>query len=648
MPATSTFSLTGNAYIDGVLGDTKWATTSLTYSFPTSAAFYGSRYGAGENTKGFAVLNAAQQSAAKAALAAIASVANVKFTAIAETSTQHADIRLASSDVPGTAWAYMPSTAAEGGDAWFNKSAGYYSGPVKGNYAFATFLHEIGHALGLEHPQDGNVMPAARDCMDYTVMSYRSYSGGSVTSGYTNETWGFAQSLMIYDIAALQHLYGANYATNSGNTVYKWNPATGEMSINGIGQGAPGANRIFQSVWDGGGADTYDFSNYSTALKVDLRPGEWSTTSSTQLAKLHYNGSKIAAGNIANALLHNGDTRSLIENAKGGSGNDMITGNTAANTLWGNAGKDTLIGGDGKDTLVGGIGADRLDGGNGSDMASYSAATAGVIADLLTPGANKGEAAGDTYVSIDRLYGSKFGDTLRGDDLVNTLYGAAGNDTLMGRGGNDTLVGGVGADRLDGGNGSDMASYSAATAGLVADLLSPSANTGEAAGDTYVSIERLYGSKFSDSLRGDNLVNTLYGAAGNDTLLGRGGNDALWGGDGSDTLEGGAGLDSLYGEAGADRFVFRSVSDSARGARDTIRDFVSGVDKIDLRGIDANSKVSADQAFTFTGAKAFSGVAGELHFVGGVLSGDVNGDKVADFEINVLGVSTLYQSDFLL
>jgi serralysin len=71
-----------------------------------------------------------------------------------------------------------------------------------------------------------------------------------------NETWGYAQSLMMYDIAALQHLYGADYTTNAGNTVYRWNPSTGQESINGIGQGAPGGNRIFMTIWDGGGSDT--------------------------------------------------------------------------------------------------------------------------------------------------------------------------------------------------------------------------------------------------------------------------------------------------------------------------------------------------------------------------------------------------------
>uniref|UniRef100_UPI00111C91E9 M10 family metallopeptidase n=1 Tax=Ensifer aridi TaxID=1708715 RepID=UPI00111C91E9 len=316
-------------------------------------SFYGNGYGYGEPLEGFGVLNAAQQMAARAAFDQFSSVANVTFTEITESSTTHADLRLASSDAPSTAWAYFPSTAAEGGDAWFNKSSGYYGAPVKGNYTYLTFLHEIGHALGLEHAHEGNVMPTNRDSMEYTVMSYRSYVGASTVTGYTNETWGYAQTLMMYDIAAVQHMYGADFTIHSGNTTYRWSPTTGEMSIDDVGQGAPGGNKILLTVWDGGGNDTYDFSSYSTALKVDLRPGEWTTTSSAQLVRLRYDGSKVAVGNIANALQYNGDSRSFIENARGGAGNDTITGNSVANVLWGNAGNDALIGGHGDDNLIG-------------------------------------------------------------------------------------------------------------------------------------------------------------------------------------------------------------------------------------------------------------------------------------------------------
>jgi hypothetical protein len=102
-------------------------------------------------------------------------------------------------------------------------------------------------------------------------MSYRSYVGGP-TTGYTNETYGFPTTYMMNDIRALQEMYGADFTTNSSNTVYKWSPTTGEFFIDGVAQGQPGgagapasANIVFMTVWDGGGNDTYDFSNYTTA-----------------------------------------------------------------------------------------------------------------------------------------------------------------------------------------------------------------------------------------------------------------------------------------------------------------------------------------------------------------------------------------------
>jgi serralysin len=470
-----------------------------------------------------------------AALSMYASVTGLSFSEITESNSQHADLRFAMSDMPSTAWAYFPSTAEEGGDAWFNGSSGYYDNPVKGNYAHSTFLHEIGHALGLEHPQDGNVMPLARDSLEYTVMSYRSFVGGSLNGGYTNETWGYPQSLMMYDIAALQHLYGPNYGTNGGNTTYSWSPTTGEMFINGVGQGAPGANRIFLTVWDGGGTDTYDFSNYTTDLSVNLRPGEWTTTSLAQLAKLHYNGSEVATGNIANALLYNGDQSSLIENAMGGSGNDIIIGNAAANTLWGGAGKDEIWGGNGHDVLYGQSGWD-------------------------------------------------------------VLYGGNGNDRLYGNYGHDRLFGGYGHDRLYGGYGNDR----------------------------------------------------LFGGPGNDRLFGGPGDDRLYGGPGNDRLVGGIGADQLFGGDGQDMFVFRSVNDSLPGAMDTIWDFVSGIDTIDLQQIDANFNMGGNQAFTFINGSNFSNAAGELNFQNEILSADVNGDGIADLQIHVAGVSTLLEGDFIL
>ena len=113
-------------------------------------------------------------------------------------------------------------------------------------------------------------------------------------------------------------------------------------------------------------------------------------------------------------------------------------------------------------------------------------------------------------------------------------------------------------------------------------------------------------------------------------------------------LTGGGGADVLVGGRGADSFVFELLSDSAPTARDSIRNFQSGMDRVDLRGIDANSSLAGDQAFSYVGASPFAGTAGELNFVNGVLSCDVNGDSLADLEIDMLDAPVLVWNDFYL
>ena len=353
MPSTSSVSPSGDKYIDAILAGTKWANPSLTYSFPSSASYYGSGYGGGEPGSNFAAFNAAQQAAVKSIYAMYSSVANVTFTEVTETSTQHATLRFAETDKYTTGFGYYPHTSAEGGDAWFGNSSNYFNNPAKGNYAYFTLIHEIGHTLGLKHAFETmgsfGAIPSDRDSTEYTVMTYRSYVGAS-TAYYTNGGWSYPQTLMMYDIAAVQKLYGANYQTNSTDTVYQWDPNTGELFVNGAGQGAPGANQVYMTLWDGGGSDTYDFSNYATGLAVSLEPGGWTVTSGQQLASLG-NG-HLAAGNIANALLYQANPASLIENVIGGSGSDTLTGNVANNVFRGGGGNDFIDGHGGSDTAV--------------------------------------------------------------------------------------------------------------------------------------------------------------------------------------------------------------------------------------------------------------------------------------------------------
>ena len=364
MPTVSSYTPTGDVYVDALLLGKKWAVTSLTYSFPTDASYYGTSYGSGEPTNNFEAFSSLQQSAIRSALQTYSSVANLTFTEITETATEHAVLRYSESDAPKTAWTYYPSTSELGGDAWFNNSGNYFESPIKGNYAWLTMLHETGHALGLKHPHEVmgsfGAMPVERDSLEYSVMSYRSYVGASTQTGYTNGSSSFPQTLMMYDIAALQTIYGANYNTESGDTVYSWDQQTGQTFIDGTGQGTPVGNKIFMTIWDGGGHDTYDFSNYTTNLTVNLQPAQWTTVGTVQTAIL--GSGRMAAGNIANALLYNNNPASLIEDAIGGSGSDQIIGNIIDNIFFGGGGNDFLDGGGGINTaLYSGLSTDYLE-----------------------------------------------------------------------------------------------------------------------------------------------------------------------------------------------------------------------------------------------------------------------------------------------
>jgi Ca2+-binding RTX toxin-like protein len=134
-------------------------------------------------------------------------------------------------------------------------------------------------------------------------------------------------------------------------------------------------------------------------------------------------------------------------------------------------------------------------------------------------------------------------------------------------------------------------------------------------------MENVIGSRFDDDLSGDNAANAITG---------------------------GLGADRLTGYGGADRFVFTAVAESTAAAPDTITDFEVGVDKIDLSQIDANTNTSENESFTFIGSTAFSRVSGQLAYIDGVLSGDVDGDGFANFKVNLANKAVLSEGDFVL
>ena len=352
---------------------------------------------------------------------------------------------------------------------------------------------------------------------------------------------------------------------------------TGDAGANRL-EGSSGNDRLTggagADVLVGGpGSDAAYYANSASAVTVNLLDGT-------------------ATGGDAQ-----GDTIDSIEN---------LTGSAHADTLIGDAGNNVLEGGDGADTL---------DGGDGIDTASYAGSASRVDVRLSGTVVNYGDATGDTLTNIENLIGSAHNDILVGNGQANTLTGNGGNDLLWASSGDDLLTGGPGADRLVGGAGNDTASFAGSPEGVTVRLHSLSAADGDAQGDSFPytvnvaytdaggaeqteslpDVENLIGSAHDDILAGDRRDNDLDGGAGNDTLYGGPGggddvmngglgNDRIFGGQGDDTLDGGPGDDRLAGGPGADVFVF-GPGDGA----DTVTDFSSGTDRIDLTEFEIES-----------------------------------------------------------
>lgn len=413
-----------------------------------------------------------------------------------------------------------------------------------GGYGISTYLHEIGHTLGLSHP--GNYNGSAtfasdadyyQDTRQYTVMSYfDADENGSGTDHFGSQGRSYGATPLLHDILALQAVYGADMTTRTGDTTYGFNATAGndafDFTVN--------SNPVI-AIWDAGGIDLIDASGFGTNQRIDLGAGQFSSTGSLT------NNLAIAFG-------------AIIEQATGGAGHDWITGNAADNVLRGNAGDDTLEGGAGNDVFHGDDGADVILGGAGIDRLHFDDAGAGVTVDLKFEQGTRGEAAGDRIVSVEDLSGSAHNDILYGGDGAETLAGNNGHDFLVGRGGDDSLTGGYGndvlrggegADALAGGLGRDWANYGTAAAGVTVDLVT-GGRGGEATGDSYLSIENVRGGALADEINGDTGWNVIFGGAGDDTLRGEHDNDYLFGEAGDDFLVGGYGDDELAGGAGAD------------------------------------------------------------------------------------------------
>ena len=513
---------TGNVFIDSLVSGYEYYDTAVPAGSPITITY--------RLTGSIAWTTDNAGTAFRSALDQWAAVANVRFVESSSSSATWNETLYSNTSSSTLGQHYFPNTQSLGGEFNVGHPLSTATNNARGGIGFVTYLHELGHGLGLNHSFEPDPFPGVdgNDPYDrgdnnfnnglYTVMAYDDDVWLARSPGYG---YGYAATPMAFDVAAVQSIYGANMATATGNDSY-------------VLPSANGSGTFWACIWDAGGTDTIRAAVGSNAsCEIDLRAatllnapggGGWISRQSNI-----YGGFT-----IANAV--------TIENAIGGGGVDALRGNDVANRIEGLGGNDSIYGYDGADILIGGAGADSLFGGTGADLFTYtlasdSSTTSRDIVQDFVSGTDKIDLSGLTVASY-------------------SITGAAGQYYL------NAVIGGVTLSV-------DVRSANGFVASDVLGLLPPEIllTTGD---DVY------------SATAGDDVVR---GLAGNDQISGLGGIDTLDGGAGLDRLIGGAGADLLIGGADADSFVYTAASDSVAVARDVIQDFVSGIDRIDLSAL---------------------------------------------------------------
>lgn len=336
----------GQLDIDALLGLSAWVQNPqtparLTYSFMV----YPSTDLTATDLYGLTQMTTAQKTATITALGSWANVANLSFSQVAETpGGSGGQIRLAANNQgsvsAGYTLLYRNFFTLTDAYLFLNTQSPTNDDFRNGSYGLYTLVHEIGHALGLKHPGDYNAggdggtppyLPAATDTLDYTIMSYN--NGTAQTSSYT-----YAAGPMLYDVQAIQYLYGPNMSYRTGNDTYRF-----------------GNTSLPQCIWDAGGTNTFDFSACTAETVINLNAGTFSQT------RPGINNVSIAYG-------------VEIQQALAGSGGSTIYCNELPNTITGGAGNDVI---------VNGPGASRVDGKGGINTFRVIATASDISTDLL-------------------------------------------------------------------------------------------------------------------------------------------------------------------------------------------------------------------------------------------------------------------------